>query len=40
MERCVFLKQAAITAAAVAYTGQTEASAPTPANPIARRTLG
>jgi aryl-alcohol dehydrogenase-like predicted oxidoreductase len=40
MERRVFLKQAAITAAAVAHTGQTEASASTPANPIARRTLG
>jgi aryl-alcohol dehydrogenase-like predicted oxidoreductase len=40
MERRVFLKQAAITTAAVAYTGQTEASVSTPANPIARRTLG
>ena len=40
MERRVFLKQAAITAAAVASTSQTNASAPTPPSPIARRPLG
>ena len=40
MERRIFLKQAAITAAAVACTSQTKVSASTPANPIARRTLG
>ena len=40
MERRIFLKQAAMTAAAVAYTGQTKGSAATPTNPIARRTLG
>jgi aryl-alcohol dehydrogenase-like predicted oxidoreductase len=40
MERRIFLKQAAITAAAVACTGKNRASASTPANPIARRTLG
>src|SRR5580693_1089572 len=35
-----FLKQAALTAATVASTSQLHASAKTPANPIARRTLG
>jgi aryl-alcohol dehydrogenase-like predicted oxidoreductase len=40
MERRVFLKQAAITAAAVASASQVNASAPAPASPIARRTLG
>lgn len=40
MERRVFLKQAAITAAAVASANQANALATTPANPIARRTLG
>jgi len=40
MERRVFLKQAAITAAAVASTSQLNASPKTPANPIARRALG
>ena len=40
MERRVFLKQAAITAAAVASTSQVNASAPTPPSPIARRPLG
>jgi len=40
MERRVFLKQAAITAAAVASTSKVNASASTPANPIARRPLG
>src|SRR5271166_2098034 len=40
MERRIFLKQAAITAAAVAYTCKTSASATTPTNPIARRALG
>jgi aryl-alcohol dehydrogenase-like predicted oxidoreductase len=40
MKRREFLKQAAITAAAVASTSQMNASAATPANPIARRTLG
>ena len=40
MERRAFLKQAAITAAAVASTSQIKASPATPANPIARRTLG
>jgi len=39
MERRTFLKQAGLTAAAVASTGQLDAHA-TPANPIARRTLG
>jgi aryl-alcohol dehydrogenase-like predicted oxidoreductase len=38
MERRAFIKQAAIAAAAVASTSQINAS--TPANPIARRTLG
>jgi aryl-alcohol dehydrogenase-like predicted oxidoreductase len=40
MERRIFLKQAAFTAAAVACTGKNRASASTPTNPIARRTLG
>ena len=40
MERRVFLKQAAITAAAVASTSKVNASAPTPPSPIARRALG
>ena len=40
MERRDFLKQAAITAAAVASSSQLEASAKTPANPIPRRALG
>jgi len=40
MERRVFLKQAAITAAAVASTSQISASPKTPTSPIARRTLG
>lgn len=40
MERRDFLKQAAITAAAVASTSQLKASTATPAAPIARRTLG
>ena len=40
MERRVFLKQAAIAAAAVASTSQLNASAKTPDNPIARRALG
>ena len=40
MKRREFLKQAAITAAAVASTSQMNASAATPANPIARRPLG
>ena len=40
MERRAFIKQAAITAAAVASTSQITASPATPANPIARRTLG
>ena len=40
MERRIFLKQAAFTAAAVACTGENRASASTPTNPIARRTLG
>ena len=40
MERRAFLKQAAITAAAVASTSQLSASPKTPANPIARRALG
>ena len=38
MERRAFIRQAAITAAAVASTSQIKASTPT--NPIARRTLG
>ncbi len=40
MERREFLKQAALTAATVASSSQLNASAKTPANPIARRTLG
>ncbi len=40
MERRDFLKQAAITAAAVASTSQLKASSTTPSKPIARRTLG
>jgi aryl-alcohol dehydrogenase-like predicted oxidoreductase len=40
MQRREFLKQAAVTAAAVASTSHLEASGKTPANPIARRTLG
>jgi len=40
MKRREFLKQAGLTAAAVASTTQLNASAATPANPIAKRTLG
>lgn len=40
MERRDFLKQAAITAAAVASTSQLNAAAKTPSNPISRRALG
>jgi aryl-alcohol dehydrogenase-like predicted oxidoreductase len=40
MERRAFLKQVAITAAAVASSSQLKASTKTPANPIARRALG
>jgi aryl-alcohol dehydrogenase-like predicted oxidoreductase len=40
MKRREFLRQAAITAAAVASTSRMNAIAKTPANPIARRTLG
>jgi aryl-alcohol dehydrogenase-like predicted oxidoreductase len=40
MERREFLKQTAITAAAVASTSQLGASAASPASPIARRALG
>ena len=40
MKRREFLKQAAVTAAAVASTGHLKASGKTPSNPIARRTLG
>ncbi len=40
MERRDFIRQAAITAAAVASNSQLNASAKTPSNPIARRTLG
>src|ERR1039458_10380669 len=40
MERREFIKQAAITAATVASASQIHASAKTPSNPIARRTLG
>jgi aryl-alcohol dehydrogenase-like predicted oxidoreductase len=40
MKRREFLKQAALTAATVASTSQLHASANTPSNPIARRTLG
>ena len=39
MKRREFLKQAAVTAAAVATTAQLNASGKTPTNPIARRTL-
>ena len=40
MKRREFLKQAAVTAAAVASTSKLSASGSTPARPIARRTLG
>jgi aryl-alcohol dehydrogenase-like predicted oxidoreductase len=40
MKRREFIKQAAITAAAVASAGQINAAAKTPSNLIARRTLG
>jgi aryl-alcohol dehydrogenase-like predicted oxidoreductase len=40
MKRREFIKQAAITAAAVASTSQINASTSTPSNPIERRTLG
>jgi aryl-alcohol dehydrogenase-like predicted oxidoreductase len=40
MQRREFIKDAAITAAAVASSAQLHASKSTPANPIARRTLG
>ena len=40
MKRREFLKQAAITAATVASASQLEATATTPSQPIARRTLG
>jgi predicted aldo/keto reductase-like oxidoreductase len=40
MERREFIKQAAVTAAAVASSSQLNASAKTPSKPIARRTLG
>ena len=40
MERRAFIKQAAITAAAVASANQLNATAKTPSSPIARRTLG
>lgn len=40
MERRDFLKQAAVTAAAVASSSQLEAAAKTPVNPIPRRALG
>jgi aryl-alcohol dehydrogenase-like predicted oxidoreductase len=40
MERRTFLKQAGMTAAAVASAAALDASAKTPAQPIARRTLG
>jgi hypothetical protein len=40
MRRREFIKQAAITAAAIASTSQLNATAKTPSNPIARRTLG
>ncbi len=40
MKRREFLKQAAVTAAAVASTSHLKATAKTPANPIAHRTLG
>ncbi len=40
MERRTFLKNASLTAAAVASASQLNASAKTPENPIAKRTLG
>ena len=40
MERRDFIRQAAITAAAVATSSKVNASAKTPSSPIARRTLG
>ena len=40
MERRIFLKQAAITAASLASARNISASAKTPSNPIAKRTLG
>jgi len=40
MRRREFMKQAAITAAAVASTGSLRSAAKTPSSPIARRTLG
>ena len=40
MERRIFLKQAAITAAAVASARNMNAAGKTPSNPIAKRTLG
>ena len=40
MKRREFIKRAGLTAAAVASTNQLRVSAKTPANPIARRTLG
>src|ERR1700739_1068399 len=40
MERRTFIKQAAITAAAVVSTTQLKATPKSPTNPIARRTLG
>lgn len=40
MERRAFIQSAALTAAAVASAHKMQASAKTPANPIARRTLG
>jgi aryl-alcohol dehydrogenase-like predicted oxidoreductase len=40
MKRREFLKQAGLTAAAVASTCQLNASSPTPSSPIAKRTLG
>lgn len=40
MKRREFLKQAAVTAAAVASTSQLKAGSRTPSSPIARRTLG
>jgi hypothetical protein len=40
MKRREFLKQAGLTAAAVASTSQMAASPATPAHPIAHRTLG
>ena len=40
MERRDFIKQAGLTAAAVASASRLSAAAKTPSNPIARRTLG